>query len=302
MGENRTNDKGLTAKEIAIRYDTSYGVVSTQLKHAGVVFTPTGSRRFEAYAKEWVKRYEGGEPLSSIAAAFDVSDQTVLAYLNQDGVEIRDYSESTRIYPVDESYFESIDADEKAYWLGWLFASGSSYSKDGTHLVVMNVRAEDLDRLDAFSKTISTERPYEKVGEGEVYRLSIKSERLQRQVSGHGLQSGKMKDLSFPSHLQQEFHRPFLLGYVEGRSGTYGNTFTMSGTASFLEVVENILLRELGIRSSLAPEPNPRRLLVRGDEDINTLLDWLYEGMDMSSPSRERQLRERNRKRGVKGK
>ena len=45
--------------------------------------------------------------------------------LKKNGVKTRDNSFNSRKYYIDETFFEVIDTEDKAYWLGFIMAFGS---------------------------------------------------------------------------------------------------------------------------------------------------------------------------------
>lgn len=288
--------KGKSVPEIAALYQKATSVVYTQLRHAGYTFSEKGERRYELFAKQWATLYLSGEPLSDIATKYDVSNQTVLNYLVEDGIETRDYSESGRVYPIDDSFFHVIDTDEKAYWLGWFFASGGIGVQSTSEFVELIVRAEDLDRLDAFSEAVQTRRPYDSIRDGAVYRLRIKNPNLYEQLKGHGLTPHKAHTLLFPEHLPFERKRPFLLGYVEGKSTVHSDTFTMSGTPPFLSAAQRLLKESAGLDATLSTDS--KRLYLNQTSIISSFVEWLYRDMLTFSVSRREQLLNGNRRKG----
>ena len=40
------------------------------------------------------------------------------------GIKTRSLSDSHKVYYLNENYFEKIDTEEKAYWLGFIYADG----------------------------------------------------------------------------------------------------------------------------------------------------------------------------------
>ena len=73
--------------------------------------------------------YNQGKSLRSIADQLGVDRKKLSKKFKEDGITIRDpYKNSIRkakrFKEVDESIFEIIDTEEKAYWLGFLYADG----------------------------------------------------------------------------------------------------------------------------------------------------------------------------------
>lgn len=68
-----------------------------------------------------ISLYNSGLTSSKVGEIMNCSDWTVLNAINQFGHKAR----STRKYTVNEHFFDIIDTQEKAYWLGFITADGS---------------------------------------------------------------------------------------------------------------------------------------------------------------------------------
>ena len=82
--------------------------------------------------KEWLKNKYITEQYGSsyIAKYCGVDDGTIIYYLKKYDIPIRSRSESCKLtkakkYTINENYFEIIDDERKAYWLGFLMADGT---------------------------------------------------------------------------------------------------------------------------------------------------------------------------------
>ncbi len=75
------------------------------------------------------------------------------------GGVIRNYK-IWRKYSFDEDYFEIIDNEHKAYWLGFLYADGYVNSQKSSF--ELRVQEKDLSHLEKFKKDINGEIPIRK--------------------------------------------------------------------------------------------------------------------------------------------
>ena len=60
-------------------------------------------------------------------------------------------------YKFQENFFEIIDTQEKAYWLGFLFADGNVYKKRNSYYIKLSVC--DKEVVERFKQDISAEYP-----------------------------------------------------------------------------------------------------------------------------------------------
>lgn len=278
-----------STNEIATKYGTSAGVVARQLRKAGVEFDTLGGpkKKYLHLLDEWISLYQAGISVHDIGQRHGANGQTVHNYLKEAGIEIRDYSEAARKYPVDESYFEDVDTPEKAYWLGWMFSSGSLSEHVSSVAINLSCRHRDLDRILAFRKALGTEKTINQDQEGAVFNLRIPSRPLYEKLTEWGMNPRKHLSQRFPSRLSSEFHRPFILGYFEGKSSRTGHALTVSGTGAFLSVVKDILEQEVGVTPVFKQWENDGhmsgRLSFYRKGDHVRLMDWLYSDSPYSS-------------------
>jgi hypothetical protein len=74
--------------------------------------------------QDMVSTYRQGESARSIAKRYGTSYQVIQPLLVRQGVILRTLREANKKRTCNERYFQTIDAEEKAYWLGFLTADG----------------------------------------------------------------------------------------------------------------------------------------------------------------------------------
>src|SRR5690606_24292057 len=103
-----------------------------------------------------IRRLYLEERLSSlnISKKFNVSSPTIQKLLRKEGI-IRRVGESNLKYAQDNDFFKNIDTEEKAYWLGFLYADG--YITQNNQLRI-NLSIEDENHLLKFYNSINSNR------------------------------------------------------------------------------------------------------------------------------------------------
>jgi hypothetical protein len=96
-------------------------------------------------------------------------------------------------YSVDESFFERIDSEPKAYWLGFLSADGTI----GNNFISLKLTASDRDHLEKFKRALQSDHRIteessslswtnkdgqEKIGEYHSVKVHIGSQRLRKSL------------------------------------------------------------------------------------------------------------------------
>ena len=123
--------------------------------------------------------------------------------------------EGKRTYALNENYFEKIDADEKAYFLGLIAADGCLYIKSkGQNIVKIAIQIKDIKILNKFSMAIQTDKPLS-ISRGKYCSLEIVSNQIFNDLYRLGLKPNKTFGNSFVL-LEDRYMNHFLRGYFDG--------------------------------------------------------------------------------------
>lgn len=246
--------EGYLITEIANRYKTSFGVVYRVLENEGVAPERkelTERRKYTHLVETWVEQYNSGLSLTEIANTCEANRQTVLNHLKENGVRIRDTSETSRHYNLDETYFEEINTPAKAFWVGVFFARGSTLKHVRSQSIQLTLRESKCHLLDAFCEAINTEKPYTKRINEDLYELRLHSRPLYEQMQKIGLLHRKKSNQTFPEQLPEEFHEDILRGYIAAKGYYNYSSFFLNGTQPFLDVTKRILAEKVGVPSDI---------------------------------------------------
>ena len=162
--------------------------------------------------------YSQGKSLRAIAEELNINRKSLSKKLKKDGIIIRDPNKnnipkSKRIHSVNESVFEIIDTEEKAYWLGFLYADGYV----GDNRLELALQAKDLEHLVKFKEFMESEHVLEFKKNANAYRIGIGSKKICSDLTNLGCYKAKSLTLQFPSKdivissLVGNMHSPLLL-------------------------------------------------------------------------------------------
>lgn len=162
---------------------------------------------------------------------------------------------TTKLYKCDEHYFDSIDSEHKAYWLGVLFADGN-VQKYGNQSGIIILSSKDTDWVNLFKTDLKYTGPLLKevhnVYNKEISKLRVVSEQLFIDLNKLGCVPKKSLIIEFPN-IPEEFIPHFIRGYFDGDGsvGIYKNSSKadyltlrssiVSGSKGFLEKVLKFL-------------------------------------------------------------
>lgn len=228
--------------------------------------------------KEIIEMYKDGKTIKEVSEIFGVSYKKVRKILVENKVKIRGFLgtrtrenlATNKKYIFDENYFENIDNDEKAYWLGFLFADGcvldrkNSKNPNGRGMVLeVGLKGEDFWQLFNLRKCLKSNNPirYKKVKLGDKeydsYRFCVASKKLCEDLIKLGCVPRKSLTLKYPESLEEIYFPSFVRGYFDGdgwfsfikteKQAIYSLGFI--GTIEFLNSIK-IRLESFGIRCS----------------------------------------------------
>jgi hypothetical protein len=201
-----------------------------------------------------VAAYLAGATAEEAASRFGYSYMACIFALKQRGIKPRGRSEARRVYAIDETFFNVINTEEKAYWLGFLTADGTI----GDDLVMLALQEEDLSHLYKFTASLRSKHPVilrEQAQKGKVYRFGqvcLTSQSLARAL--HRLGVGKKKSLTVcpceyvPDHLLSHYWRGVfdgdgfitrtrgrMFGAIKWTVALVGNKEMVSGFETFIQ-------------------------------------------------------------------
>lgn len=219
-------------------------------------------------------------------------------YLEDSNIKIKKYI--NRQYFFDERIFKDINTEEKAYWLGFLYADGSIIGNERACEVAQS--SANVDHLEKFRDFIGASYPLKVKcsGNHKAYVYKINSKRFVKDLIDKGCVARKSLVLTFPdekivpSYLKMHFIRGYFDG--DGSVGEYEGGYRVSfvGTKPFLEEIQSVLQTNYSYRE----KGNAYAFGTGGYEKVEELLNKLYRHATIYMTSKYKiyqQLVERNK-------
>lgn len=182
------------------------------------------------------------------------------------------------------SNFEKIDNEEKAYWLGFLYADGSVGSSDNR--IELGLAEKDLKHIEKFRAFLKVDNKIQYREKTKSYRIQIKNKKCKSDLIKQGCIPKKSLILNFPNEEQVPIHliRHFIRGYFDG-DGWFTNTekcfqVGIIGTEDFINGFLNIIEKE-NIKSTnkiftVHREDGAKRYVISSYNDVLNFLNYLY--------------------------
>jgi hypothetical protein len=241
------------------------------------------------------RRYALGESAPLLGRTFNVSATAINGLLTRRGIARRSRVDcQPRRYTCNHAYFDAIDTEPKAYWLGFLAADGCVRkgrlqlclaASDGAHIARFLAAIE--------SDHVVYRRPFAAYRSGARDDVLIRSPQMYADLVRHGVLERKSLVLAWPTTLEPTLLRHYLRGYFDGdgyvkrlssRRPTHAPSGVVGITSSlpFLAGCMAYLMDQLGFRAVAIYKPRPDAqfgyLAYGGNHQVRTFYDHLYEG------------------------
>jgi len=164
-----------------------------------------------------------------------------------------------RKYTFDYNYFEVIDTQEKAYWLGFIYADGSVRKIGNSGSLRIGLVKEAKLHLEKFSKAVKYDGHIHGPDKTGKYTIDLSHPKLIADLINKGVVPRKTWCVSYPN-IPKEFNRHFIRGWFDGdgttgiRSKKYKTKVYRSGifggcgfVIEFLQEIMDIICEEVGV-------------------------------------------------------
>lgn len=137
-----------------------------------------------------------------------------------------------RKYTLNETYFDIIDTENKAYILGFLYADGYNNEKSGQ--IKLCLQQQDVSVLEFIKTEVGSNIPIK--NESGYFALTLNSRYMSNQLSLLGCHQAKTFTLLFPSIqiVPLELQRHFIRGYFDGDGCIFNKVNENSSIVSFV--------------------------------------------------------------------
>ena len=223
---------------------------------------------------------------TEICTKYDICESTLHNILRKNNINIEN-KWNGRQYFFNEKYFDDIDDEHKAYWLGFIYADG--YHNPRRYSLSITLQEEDNEILQKFYQDINCNRIVDKIYNKQYNKFYVKAyvqhPHLSKVLFKQGVPNDKSFKIRFPSDdiVPYELKRHFIRGYLDGDGcitipqnkskiawSIIGNYDCMNEMKQHIE--ENILNYSINIH----PKDSIYTIGKCGRFVTQTFLDWLY--------------------------
>jgi hypothetical protein len=192
-----------------------------------------------------------------------------------------------RSNPFDESFFDSVDSEIKAYLLGLIYTDGCiHFHKKSLHYrLIYDIQESDYELIGLFLDSLQAtkHKVYKRLSKGTI-RVEFSSKRLCESLMGLGIVRRKSYTNVFPTSIRDDFMRHYIRGCFDGdgcisfSKRHNSGVITLTGRTLFCKWVQGILATH-GIKTRVNQYKHD---IDRSDLKISNRLNnslfaqWLY--------------------------
>lgn len=221
-----------------------------------------------------------------------VSKPTILKVARENNLIIK----SSKKYNLNENYFSLINTEEKAYWLGFLYADGYVRQRKKGPELRLKLKLSDRYHLELFKKCLNSEHIIKDIISNVIVNgfthtsycstFSVYNGKIVDDLIKLGCINGKTFILKMPD-INEDLMNHFLRGYFDGdgsicidKNNKNKLNFT-SGSFEFLEQIQDIFLKN-GIRKlKITKYSTYNRICWSTLSDITNIHNYLYKNSNI---------------------
>ena len=226
--------------------------------------------------KDIATKYNNGATLDEIGELLKCTRPTARKILLEAGVALRE----KKSYSFNEGIFNSIDTEEKAYWLGFLYADGCVREEGNGIQIRLGIK--DIQHLYKFRKFIQGNHRI-KTYDNSVCEIVIYSATTKADLIKWGCTPRKTLNLSYPTFLKKDLERHFIRGYFDGDGTVYADYTRVDGSIGSLAFgivgYKDFILplyENLQLDTTIFPYGDDGVVSIRGFADTGRVLDYMY--------------------------
>lgn len=220
------------------------------------------------------KLYNSGKSIAEITKIYNLGSlKTVNQSLKRTGDR-----RPNRTYFFDEHVFDMVDTEEKAYWLGFLYADGSP----GDHQIRLALSVRDQSHLEKFRSFFGDRCP-PMHGDGKACWVTLSSRHLVDTIAQYGIVIGRNQFFKMKNVLHSDLHRHFIRGCIDGDgfispNGNVGRIGLLS-QEDVLIWTRNVFHENLGVSHTMKIEQRQGiyQITWGGKYQFKKIVAWLYD-------------------------
>lgn len=230
-----------------------------------------------------------GESTTAIGKVHGTKGETVSRLLKENGIPITKSSVNRLML---HDFFEIIDTEEKAYWLGYMVADGNvAPDTEGTRSPTIRITSVDIEVVKGIASAVKSgskisEDRRDKYKNGICYNWGVRSQKMADDLAKYGVIPNKtMYNSSLNIELiPEELIRHYVRGLYDGDGSIFYNAENdlwqsniTSNSEEFLDDLQVVINKSIGRHTTkIITNYNDIYKLPYSERDTVYLFEWMY--------------------------
>lgn len=210
-------------------------------------------------------------------------DNTIVSILRENNIPIRPRGQQQIIEH--EDFFEVINAEEKAYYLGLFVTDGyvlnpPKNGKKQSTRCGMELQEEDSYILEYFLKLVGSDKELSSAGPNTKYFV-LYSNKMGEDLARHGVIPKKCHVIDFPTTIPDHLMHHFVRGLLDGDgfaaiSNANKFSFGFCGNINVVTAVRDLLVSKLSLNKNAITKSNCYKVAFSAKKDVLAFYDYIY--------------------------
>ena len=244
--------------------------------------------------KNIITLHKKGVSLQKISNKNKVNIKTVIRLLKRENEYIdRSKTAFFRKYHCNNNYFNNVDNERKAYWLGLLAADGNVSEK--RDVFSLTLHDQDREILDIFLDDLQSNYHFYYYKNDNCVNLVINSKKIKTELSKYNIVPRKTFSYRFPLLLNKNLYSHFIRGYFDGDGCIYISKskqieYSITSNEYILKDIQQILMKECNINKTKLK--NYKKTIIKGlvycgNQQAKRIYNYLYKNATIYFPRKK---------------
>lgn len=223
--------------------------------------------------------YESGESIRKISQDLQMGEKTLSKFLHNKKIEIRfNYKKDKNLY-YNENFFEHIDTEEKAYWLGFIYADGSIYKTSKANKLTIELSNVDKNHLVKFSTSLESNLKIKYRSNRSTCSITVCCKKMVNDLSVYGvIQNKTEKGFINLEKIPNNLYKDFIRGYIDGDGyiDKKRHRIVITIKSYLIAIKLQMMLFEIGLNYKIKQDNSYFRLYIENKNQFFRSLYLIY--------------------------
>lgn len=278
---------GRTIQSIADQFEVSSRSIGRYIEKFNIDTKKLqGEFRYPYKNKEWLerelKKHSSG---NQIAKANNLAPNSVNRYIQKYNLKPHTIKPAI-ILELNHSFFEVIDSEEKAYWLGFMMADGYVVKRKtkAKYMIGLKLQEKDASHIEKFKEALETNAVIREINgkrNGKINKareITFYSQQMGEDLINHGVIPNKTGKEVVPKKVPNDLMAHYMRGYFDGDGSSSRGIFNICCSHFMIQDVKNILINE-GVKKEaiyVYDRVKVQVMQVNRREEVEKIALWLY--------------------------